>query len=304
MKVLISGGAGFIGSHVVEECLAKQYEIVVVDNFSSGKRENLPLDCKIFNMDINDDGLKNVFEEEKPDYVIHLAAQASVMKSLEDPINDGVTNILGTLRLLEYSRIHHVKKVVIASTAAVYGNPETLPVHEKSPINPLSFYSLSKWSSERYAQLYEKIHGLSSCILRFSNVYGPRQNALGEAGVVSIFINQLFNRHEMFIFGGKQTRDFIYVKDVAKACRIAMTSEKTGIFNISTSSETSIDELFTMTSHLTKINIQPKKYALRKGEIEKSSLDNHKAINILGWKTTMSLDEGLKETIASYDTNM
>lgn len=302
MKVLITGGAGFIGSHVVEECIAHNYEVIVVDNFSSGKSENLPKNCKIYDVDINDAYLKIVFEEESPEYVIHLAAQASVMKSLEDPVFDGVTNIIGTLRVLEYARINRVKKVVMASSAAVYGNPETLPVDEKFQLNPLSFYSLSKWSGERYAQLYESLYGLSSCILRFSNVYGPRQNPLGEAGVVSIFINQLLNGEKLVIYGGQQTRDFVYVKDVAKACRTAIESSKSGIFNISSNSETTIDELFSMTSLLAGITSKPQKYPMRIGEIEKSVLGNEKASNELNWQASHSLQEGLKETISSFHT--
>ena len=300
MKVLITGGAGFIGSHVVEECIAHNYEVVVIDNLSTGKRENISSISKIYTMEINDDCLKDVFEVEKPDYVIHLAAQASVMKSIEDPISDGLTNIIGTLRLLECARIYGVKKFVMASSAAVYGNPDTLPVDEKSPLNPLSFYSLSKWSSERYAQLYESLYGLSSCILRFSNVYGPRQNPLGEAGVVSIFINQLLNCEKMVIYGGQQTRDFVYVKDVAKACRTAIESSKSGIFNISSNSETTIDELFSMTSLLSGITSKPQKYPMRIGEIEKSILGNDKASKELSWLASHSLQEGLKETITTF----
>ncbi|WP_019415897.1 NAD-dependent epimerase/dehydratase family protein [Paenisporosarcina sp. TG20] len=300
MKVLITGGAGFIGSHVVEECLANNYEVVVIDNLSTGKSENILSICKNYTLDINDDSLKHVFEVEKPDHVIHLAAQASVMKSIEDPISDGVTNVIGTLRLLEYARIYRIKKFVMASSAAVYGNPDTLPVDEKFPLNPLSFYSLSKWSGERYVQLYESLYGLSTCILRFSNVYGPRQNPLGEAGVVSIFINQLLNREKLVIYGGQQTRDFVYVKDVAKACRTAIESSKSGIFNISSNSETTIDELFSTTSLLAGITSKPQKYPMRIGEIEKSVLGNEKASKELNWQASHSLQEGLKETISTF----
>lgn len=300
MKVLITGGAGFIGSHVVEECLSHNYEVVVVDNFSSGKIENLSEACKVYQVDINDTHLNHVFEVEKPDMVIHLAAQASVMKSIEDPVADGEINILGTLKILEYARIHRVKKVVLASSAAVYGNPEEIPVDEKFPLNPLSFYSLSKWSGERYAQLYESLYGLPCCILRFSNVYGPRQNPLGEAGVVSIFINQLINREEISIFGGQQTRDFVYVKDVAKACMKAIESTKTGIYNISSCSETSINDLFSITSLLAGISLEPHKYPLRQGEIQQSVLGNEKAKKELEWENTYSLHEGLRETISTY----
>lgn len=298
--MLVTGGAGFIGSHVVEECLANNYEVVVVDNFSSGKNDNLPDDCKVYQVDINDIDLKRVFEVERPDMVIHLAAQASVMKSLENPVDDGEINILGTLRILEYARIHHVKKMVLASSAAVYGNPEKLPIDEKFPLNPLSFYSLSKWAGERYVQLYESLYDLPCCILRFSNVYGPRQNPLGEAGVVSIFINQLINREEITIYGGQQTRDFVYVKDVAMACVRAIESPQNGVYNISSCSETSIDDLFSMISLFSGISMEPQKYPLRQGEIQQSVLGNEKATNELGWQTTYSLQQGLKETIATY----
>jgi UDP-glucose 4-epimerase len=300
MKVLITGGAGFIGSHVVEECLAHNYEVVVVDNFSSGSINNISDECKVYHVDINDIHLKKVFEIEMPDLVIHLAAQVSVMKSLEDPVADGEINILGTLRLLECARIHHVKKIVLASSAAVYGNPEELPVNEKSPVNPLSFYSLSKWASEQYVQLYESLYNLPYCILRFSNVYGPRQNPLGEAGVVSIFIDQLINREEITIYGGQQTRDFVYVKDVATACMKAIESTKTGVYNISSCSETSINDLFSITSLLAGINMEPLKYPLRQGEIQQSVLGNEKAKKEFEWKNTYSLKEGLKETISTY----
>lgn len=300
MKVLITGGAGFIGSHVVKECLEESYKVIVVDNFSTGRRENLFEECKVYNIDINDEQLSTIFEEEKPNYVIHLAAQASVMKSIDDPISDAITNILGTLKVLELARIHGVKKVVIASSAAVYGNPNTFPIRENSPLNPLSFYSLSKLAGEHYTQLYESLYGLPSCILRFSNVYGPRQNTLGEAGVVSIFINQLLNRESTSIYGGQQTRDFVYVKDVAKACRTVIESEKTGIFNISSCSETTIDELISLTSSLAGIKVNPLKYPLRQGEVIKSILGNEKAIKDLDWCATHSLREGLKETIDAY----
>ena len=298
--MLITGGAGFIGSHVVEECLANNYEVVVVDNISSGKIDNLPDDCKVYQVDINDIGLKRVFEVERPDMVIHLAAQASVMKSLEDPVADGKINILGTLRILEYARIHHVKKMVLASSAAVYGNPKQLPIDEKFPVKPLSFYALSKWAGERYVQLYESLYDLPCCILRFSNVYGPRQNPHGEAGVISIFINQLINREEMAIYGGQQTRDFVYVKDVATACVRAIDSPKTGVYNISSCSETSIDDLFSMISLFSGICMEPQKYPLRQGEIQQSVLGNEKAMTELGWETTYSLQQGLMETIATY----
>lgn len=299
LKVLITGGAGFIGSHVVEACIAQHHKVVVVDNFSSGKSENIPTNCKVYSLDINDEDVKKVINQERPDAIIHLAAQASVMKSIENPLNDSIINIIGSLRLFEYAKLYNVKKIVFASSAAVYGNPDTLPLDEKFPLNPLSFYALSKWSGEHYAQLYENLFNLPCCIFRFSNVYGPRQNTLGEAGVVAMFINQILNQKEVTIYGGQQTRDFVYVKDVAKACLLAIENCTTGIFNISTNSKTSIDELFALISTQANMTSTPRKQPIRIGEIENSVLSNEKAKRELNWQPIYSLQEGVEETIRS-----
>lgn len=300
MKVLITGGAGFIGSHIVEELLNKKYEIVVVDNLVTGFFDNLPKEAKFYRMDLDDTEFEYVFEQERPDYVIHLAAQASVTASMKNPYLDFLTNTVGTVKTMLLSKKYKVKKFIFASTAAVYGEPSHFPIDERHLIDPQSFYSLSKHSAENYIKLIDTSSGIDSCILRFSNVYGPRQNTNGEAGVISIFINQLLANESIKIFGGSQTRDFIYVKDVAVACRLAMEGEHTGTFNISSCTETVINELYRLISEIIGERKTPVYESKRNGEIEKSILDNQKACRELGWILHYSLSEGLKETVEYY----
>ena len=303
MKVLISGGAGFIGSHVTEELLNNNYDVVVIDNLATGVPENVPDNVRFYHSDLNDPELEYVFEIEKPDIVIHLAAQASVTMSMENPYDDFFTNTAGSLKVLLLSEKYQVKKFLFASTAAVYGDPLYLPIDEKHEINPESYYAQSKYSAESYIKLYTKLSDLESSILRFSNVYGPRQNPNGEAGVISIFINQLLNEEKVSIYDGNQTRDFVYVKDVAKACRLAIESKGGGVFNVSSSTETSINDLFRLISEIIGVNSLPTYKPLRQGEIERSFLDNRKAQQELKWNTQYSLLTGLKETITSYTGN-
>jgi len=300
LKVLVTGGAGFIGSHVVEELLNSQYEVISIDNLVTGLQGNLPNNAKSYQVDLNDPDLEYVFELEKPDCVIHLAAQTSVTASMRDPYFDFYTNTVGTVKLLALSEKYTIKKFIFASSAAVYGEPSNLPIDENQLINPLSFYALSKYSAENYINLSDTFYGLNGCILRFSNVYGPRQNTNGEAGVVSIFIKRLLTGEDVTIYGGSQTRDFIYVKDVAYACRLALEKEKSGVFNISSCTETSIDDLFHFIASTAGIHSIPAYEMKRIGEIERSMLDNSKAFEQLDWRTHYSLLEGLKETLPYY----
>lgn len=300
MKVLVTGGAGFIGSHVVEELLDYQFEVVVVDNCITGVRGNLPEGIKLYQMDVNDSAVESVFKQEKPDYVIHLAAQASVIASMNDPHLDFFTNTAGTVNILHLSKKYDVKKFLFASTAAVYGEPAYLPINENHLIHAESFYALSKYSAESYIRHYSTFNGLNSCIFRFSNVYGPRQNANGEAGVISIFIDRLLADEKVNIYGGNQTRDFIYVKDIAAACLRALVEGATGVFNISSCTETRIDDLYFQISEVASIRLKPNYKPKREGEIQKSVLDNRKAIKGLHWQPQYSLAEGLDETIQYY----
>lgn len=300
MKVLISGGAGFIGSHVTEELLNNNYDVVVIDNLTTGSPSNMPDNVRFYHSDLNDPELEYVFEIEKPDIVIHLAAQASVTISMDNPYMDFFTNTAGSLKILLLSKKYKVKKFLFASTAAVYGEPLYLPIDEKHEINPQSYYAQSKFSAESYIKLYAKLSNLESCILRFSNVYGPRQSSNGEAGVISIFINQLLNDEKVSIYDGNQTRDFIYVKDVANACRCAIESGGSGVFNVSSSTETTINDLFHLISEVIGVNSLPTYKPLRQGEVERSVLDNRKARKELNWNTQHTLLDGLKETSAHY----
>jgi len=296
MKVLVTGAAGFIGSYVVQALLEQQFSVIAVDNLSTGELGNLPENIVFYEMDITKDEIETVFQIEQPDYIIHLAAQSSVIESMSKPVEDCQANLFGTLNILRYARQYQIKKCVIASTAAVYGNPATLPVLEDSKLNALSFYALSKLSAEKYVQLYEKLFNVKSCIVRFSNVYGPLQ----PNGVITTLISRLIEGKKPTIYNGKQTRDFIFVKDVALACIQSMLSEETGIFNISSNTEISIQDLYKEIAQLVGVHTEPVYESLREGEIERSVLSNVKAIRSLGWTPSYRLQEGLKETIDYY----
>ncbi|WP_313892926.1 NAD-dependent epimerase/dehydratase family protein [Psychrobacillus sp.] len=293
MKVLVTGAAGFIGSNVVQALVDQQFEVVAVDNLSIGKRSNIAKDTLFYEMDITSNELEEVFREERPDYVIHLAAQSSVLKSMSEPMEDCQSNLVGTLNILRLSKLNNVRKIVFASTAAVYGNPTIFPIAEDSKLSTLSFYALSKLSAEKYIQLYEKMFGLKSCILRFSNVFGPKQTS----GVIPILTNCLLEGTNPVIFDGNQTRDFIYVKDVAAACIQSLMSDNTGIFNISSATEISIQQVYEELSELTGALTEPIYDLLREGEIERSVLSNEKAIASLEWRPSYSLIAGLKEML-------
>ncbi|MDI2586525.1 NAD-dependent epimerase/dehydratase family protein [Psychrobacillus sp. NEAU-3TGS] len=297
MKVLVTGAAGFIGSYVVRALLEQQFTVVTVDNLSTGKQSNLLEDTRFYEMDITNNDLERVFKYEQLDYVIHLAAQSSVFESIINPMDDCQSNLVGTLNILRFSNQYNVKKCIFASSAAVYGNPTTLPIKEDSKLAPLSFYALSKLSAEKYVLLYEKLFGLKSCILRFSNVFGPMQ----ASGVITKLLDCLLISKDPVIFDGNQTRDFIYVKDVAAACIQSLLSESTGTFNISSSNEISIQQVFEEITVLTGIQTKPIYKLLREGEIVRSVLSNEKAITSLKWSPTYSFVSGLEETI-NYHT--
>lgn len=303
MKVLITGGAGFIGHHLIEELLNHQYEVVVIDNLVTGFIENVSSKAKFYQFELNNPKLEDVFEQEKPDYIIHLAAQTSVTASMSDPYFDFNTNTAGTLKVLLLANRYHVKKFIFASSAAVYGEPNYLPIDEIHSINPQSFYSLSKYSAEKYIEYNNVYNGLDYCILRFSNVYGPRQNPNGEAGVISIFINRLLANESICIYDGNQTRDFVFVKDVAVACRLTLEGKHTGVFNISSCTETKIDELLDQIANVVEISTKPVYAPPRTGDIVRSTLDNGRARSELHWRTQYSLSDGLKETVQYYFAN-
>lgn len=299
MKVLVTGGAGFIGSYISEELLKGEYETVIVDNLISGKKRNIPEGAVFYNADILDD-LDEIFLKEKPDYVIHQAAQVSVSNSLDDPIYDGNENIIGTINLLKNCVKYNTKKFIFASSAALYGNPQYLPVDEKHHAAPLSPYGVSKLSAEYYIHLFSKLYDLPFTILRYSNVYGYRQDVNGEAGVIAIFTDKLLSGRAINIYGdGEQTRDFVFVKDVARANIAALGMGDNQIINISSGTRISVLDMIAELTKLFKVGISPNFLDERAGDIKHSILSNKKARDVLKWEPAYSFSAGLRETVES-----
>ncbi|MFH1403326.1 MAG: SDR family oxidoreductase [Candidatus Altiarchaeota archaeon] len=300
MKALVTGGAGFIGSNIVDLLVSEGYDVVVVDDLSTGKKENINDSAVFREVDITSPKLDSVFMEEKPDYVIHQAAQINVRKSVTEPEFDARVNILGSINLLECCRRHGVKRVVYASSGgAVYGEPEYLPADESHPVNPLCPYGASKYAVEKYLFLYSVNYGLDYIILRYGNVYGPRQDPLGEAGVVAIFTKKMLLSDTPVINGdGGQTRDFVHVKDVARANLLALRA-KTGerVFNIGSGVETSVNEITKHLMECTGAKVKPKHGPEVKGEVRRIYLNVGLAGSELKWAPVIGLEDGLKETV-------
>ncbi len=298
MKVLVTGGAGFIGSHIVDKLLAKDCAVVVIDDLSTGLAANVNSAARLIKLDIARDDLRPVFAAERFDYVIHLAAQTAVPKSLDAPDIDCAVNVLGTVNVLEASRLSGVKRVIFASTAAVYGASEAVPIPENTPLAPLSFYGLSKMTAENYLRLYKEIFALDYVILRYANVYGERQGDAGEGGVVSIFARRLAAGQHLDIFGdGGQTRDFVYAGDVAEANWLALVSPAANaVYNISTKEETSVSELTALLAKVAGREPAIRRQPPREGDIYRSCLDNRAAVRALPWQPRTTLLQGLAAT--------
>ena len=302
MKILVTGGAGFIGSNLVDALIGLGHDVVVVDNLSSGLKKNLNPKARFYQIDICDKKLSEVFEREKPEIVNHHAAQIDVRKSGEDPIYDAESNILGSLNLITNCISHGVKRVVYASTGgAIYGDPQYLPADENHPINPISQYGVSKHTVEHYLQLYNIIHGLEYIALRYSNVYGRRQNPYGEAGVVAIFAIQMLTGKRPTIFGpGDKTRDYTHISDIVAANIIAIDRGKNAIYNIGTGMETKDQEIFDTLASVLGYKGKPIYAPLRSGEVYRIALECSKARNELGWSPKLSLREGIAQTADYY----
>ncbi|MGG1596239.1 NAD-dependent epimerase/dehydratase family protein [Paenibacillus naphthalenovorans] len=301
MKVLITGGAGFVSSHIVDELISLGHQVYIVDNLSTGVAKHLNPTASFYNVNILDDKLFDIFSKIKPEVVIHQAAQIDVQTSIHKPVLDAEVNIVGTIRVLEACRIYGVKKIIYASSAAVYGTPLYLPIDEKHPIKPLSFYGISKHTPEHYIEVYSNLYDLDFTILRYANVYGIRQDPKGEGGVVSIFIDKLLTGQQPYVFGdGEQTRDFVYVKDVATANIAALKQGCRGIYNVSSNQQTSINELLRLMSEFCERPYAPVYQPSRPGDIVHSCLDNREAIKNLGWKPQYSIQTGLQETCDYY----
>ena len=298
MRTLVTGGAGFIGSHLIDALVERDYKVIILDNLSSGKKENLNKKAKFYKIDILSPQIFQIFKREKPEIVFHFAAQINVKKSIKNPIEDAKTNILGSLNILENCKKFKVKKIIFASSVGVYGEPKFLPIKENDLLNPISPYSIAKMTIEKYLQFYQS-KNLDFVSLRFSNVYGPRQKSDGEGGVVAIFIKKLLKNKRPTIFGsGRQTRDFIFVKDAVSAVLKALNYKgKEKIFNIATGKETSINQLFKLISKILKIKIKPRYLPKREGDIQRSCLKIDLAKKFLKWKPKYDLEEGIRNTI-------
>ncbi|MBL0386955.1 NAD-dependent epimerase/dehydratase family protein [Tumebacillus sp. ITR2] len=300
MKVLVTGGAGFVGSHIVDECLRKGHDVVVMDNLATGTRNNLNPEAKFLEMDITDPRLINVIREEGIEAIIHQAAQSTVPPSIKDPKFDADVNLSGTINLLQAVRELQLKKIVFAGSAASYGMPEYVPVDEKHPQRPMSFYGLSKKVIEEYFQMFHELFGTQYVVFRYANVYGPRQGQSGEGSVISIFTERMLTGKTCTIDGdGGATRDYIYVGDVARANVEALESDVNGIFNLSTEVEVSVNEVFQLLSEMIGYDQEPVHGPARIGDIYRSVLSNDKILaSSLTWRPQMTLAEGLQATIA------
>lgn len=301
MRVLVTGGAGFIGSHIVDLLITNGHEVTIVDNLSTGNKANVNKKAAFFPVDITSPQLEDVFFKQKPEYVIHQAAQVDVAKSIREPAGDADINILGTIRLLECCRKFSIKKIVYASSSAVYGETNDCSIEETFPLKPISFYGISKLTPELYIQLYNQHYGIPYTILRYGNVYGPRQNPKGEGNVIAIFMHKALNAEQSFIFGsGDQTRDFVYVKDVAAANLLALHHGTNQIINIGLNKKTSINELQRIISKMLPNPLAPAYLPMRQGDIHFSQLNNEKALQCLNWRPRYDLTKGFEETIAFY----
>jgi UDP-glucose 4-epimerase len=304
VKILVTGGAGFIASHLVDQFIEDGHRVIVVDNLSSGIKENINPKALFYKIDICDAlALEEVFKKERPEIVDHHAAHVNVRKSVEMPIFDANVNILGSLNLCELSRKYHVKKFIYVSTGgAVYGEPKYLPVKESCPVEPLSQYGISKHTVEHYLSVFHKLYGLDFTILRYPNVYGPRQSPHGEAGVVAIFSELIIQNIRPTIFGdGSKTRDYVYVDDIVKANQIVldgMGNEE--VYNLGWGRQISDLDVFHTVRRALGSNIEPIFGEKRPGEIDHISLDNSKAMKELKWEPKITFDEGIKLATQYY----
>jgi len=304
MKILVTGGAGFIASQIADEYINEGHQIFILDNLTTGFEKNINLKAQFIREDICSSAIISLFEKEKFDIVNHHAAQIDVRKSVNDPVFDANTNILGTINLLQASIKTGVKKFIFASTGgAIYGEQEYFPADEKHPTNPVSPYGITKLTIEKYLYFYRNEYGLKYSILRYANVYGPRQNPFGEAGVVAIFTNKLLRNENPVINGnGKQTRDYVFVEDVVKANVIALNDNSSEIYNVGTGTETSVNELFLKLNKVAGNKAEEKHGPAPKGEQLRSVISSAKLFNRFKWKPSIKIDDGLQKTFNFFSS--
>lgn len=314
-KVLVTGGAGFVGSHIVDLFIEKGYDVVVIDDLSGGRKENLNEQSHFYHLDISDPELNDVLKREKPEYICHQAAQVSVSYSINRPKVDAQRNIMGLLNLLECARENKIKGIIFASSGGtVYGEPEIFPINETYPFSPISPYGIAKMSSEYYLNFYYQYYGLNYISLRYGNVYGPRQDPSGEAGVIAIFLHKMLNGEIPVINGdGEYIRDYVYVKDVANACLLSIKNMlklsklqtlkrrkynfSFNALNIGTGKGISVNQLFAYLQEIIDFSLKPKYGPPRPGDLRKNVLECSLAKRFLGWEAQNDIKDGLRETV-------
>ena len=304
MKIIVTGGAGFIGSHAVDHLINDGHKALVIDNLSTGKLNNLNHKADFENIDITDSRISDVVKAFDPNVISHFAAQTSVSISTNNPILDANSNIIGSMKVFDAMNKTECRNFIYINTGgALYGEPEYLPLDESHRINPISPYGLSKWTAERYLLMQKKPYQHVKT-LRLSNVYGPRQDAFGEAGVVSIFSNKMLSGEPVTIFGdGKQTRNFVYVEDVVEAFKQVIKKDETFSVNISSGKTVSINELYELMSEICRNSISPNYESVRYGDIMHSVLSNKLASELFGWVPKVDLVEGIKRTLSWHALN-
>ena len=312
MKIIVTGGAGFIGSNIADALVDLGHRVVIIDNLSRGKKENINPRAKFYKVDIRDKKIAEIFKKEKPGAVFHYAAQIDIRTSVRDPMLDAEINVLGTINILQAAATAKVKKIIFASSGGSLSSEETiLPTPENKFALPVSPYGAAKISAEMYLHYFWKMYGLAYAALRMANVYGPRQSPHGEAGVIAIFTDKMLHGKQPVIFGnGRQTRDYVYIGDVIRANLLALKSKKVGSYNVGTGKETDVIYLFRKLRQLTGAKVgevhgspagqKNKATTLAPGEQKRSSLDAGKIRRELGWRPKIKLDDGLQKTVAWF----
>lgn len=308
MKILVTGGAGFIGSHVVDTLINAGHSVAIVDNLwehGGGKLENVNPKAIFYKMDIRDAALSEVFQKEQPEVICHLAAQHSVKISTDDPVHDANVNILGLINILQNATRFGVRKVVFSSSGATYGTVEKMPVDENTTQSPESPYGTTKMASEFYLRFWKNMHGLDFTILRYGNVYGPRQDPLGEAGVIAIFSRQILLKEPVRIdWDGEQQKDYVYVGDVARANRLSLNAGDGQTYCIAYGAGTSVNTLYQSLTNEIGYTVEVRQAPKRPGDIYLTYFDCSKAYNELGWKAEVSLEEGMRMTVNYFKENL